>query len=159
MSFRWFASRLVPDSNPCKQAVLGLVLLLAAGCGGGGTSAEQHVRGLGYTFSAPADWSLVRSGREARVSKGVAIVSVTRFPLLRGYRSSIFSHVVPELDRAAAGVAQQQAGTVHRSQTVTLAGRRARRYDIDYEHDGKQLVERIAFVLRGPGFPGPVLQS
>jgi hypothetical protein len=34
-------------------------------------------------------------------------------------------------------------------QAVTVAGQRARRYDIDYERDGKKLVERLAFVLRG----------
>jgi hypothetical protein len=56
---------------------------------------------------------------------------------------------VPELDRAATELAQQQNGKVRSSQTVTIAGRQARRYDIDYTRDGKQLVERIAFVLRG----------
>ena len=45
-------------------------------------------------------------------------------------------------------LAQQQNGKVRNAETVTIAGRRARRYDIDYTHDGKQLVERLAFVLR-----------
>ena len=51
--------------------------------------------------------------------------------------------------RAAAQLAKQQSGTVGDSQTVTVGGQRTRRYDIDYERDGKQLVERLAFVLRG----------
>jgi hypothetical protein len=121
-----------------------------AGCGGGGgTTPERVLRGLGYRFSAPADWAVVRSGREVRVSKGVSLVSVTRYPLLRAYRPVLWDHVLPELDRAADGLAQQQKGTVGESRTVMISGRRARSYDIDYERDGKALVERITFVLRG----------
>ena len=84
-----------------------------------------------------------------QASHGVELVSVTRFPLLRAYRPALWPRVVPELDRAARELAQQQKGHVSDSVTATVGGQRARRYDIDYEHDGKSLVERIAFVLRG----------
>jgi hypothetical protein len=57
--------------------------------------------------------------------------------------------VVKELDRAAEAVAARQRGEVVDPQTSTIAGLRARRYDISYERDGKELVERIAFVLQG----------
>jgi hypothetical protein len=107
------------------------------------------VRGTGYRFSAPASWNVARSGREVRVSAGVALVSVTRFPLLRAYRPELWVHVVPELDRAADELAQQQNGEDGSSRTTTIAGRRARTYDIDYLRDDKALVERIGFVLRG----------
>jgi hypothetical protein len=103
----------------------------------------------GYRFSAPADWTVARSARSVQLSDGVKLVSVTRYPLLRRYRPELWSRVVPELDRAANQLAQQQHGTVGNAQTVTIGGQRARRYDIDYERDGKQLVERLAFVLRG----------
>jgi hypothetical protein len=33
--------------------------------------------------------------------------------------------------------------------TTTVAGQRARRYDIAYELGGKKLTERVGFVLRG----------
>jgi hypothetical protein len=122
---------------------------LAAGCGGGSSTAEKIVRGSGYRFSAPTAWEVSRSPRELRVSQGVLLLSVTRFPLLRAYRPPLWDHVVPELDRAAKGLAEQQAGEVAESRTVMISGRRARIYDIDYERDGKALVERIAFVLRG----------
>jgi hypothetical protein len=122
---------------------------LAAGCGGGSSTAEKIVRGSGYRLSAPTAWEVSRSPRELRVSQGVMLLSVTRFPLLRAYRPPLWDHVVPELDRAAKGLAEQQAGEVAESRTVMISGRRARTYDIDYERDGKALVERIAFVLRG----------
>jgi hypothetical protein len=121
-----------------------------AGCGGGsGPPAVKVVQGTGYRFSAPADWAVVRSGREVQASHGLQLVSVTRFPLLRAYRPALWERVVPELDRAATQLAQQQKGEVAESRTVTVAGRQARRYDIEYERDGQSLVERLTFVLRG----------
>ncbi len=107
------------------------------------------MHGPGYRFSAPGDWSVERGAREVRASDGIDLVSVTRFVLLRGFRPGLWDHVVPELDRAATELAQQQNGEMSSSADVTVAGRRARRYDIAYERDGKELVERIAFVLRG----------
>jgi hypothetical protein len=109
----------------------------------------KAVHGDGYRFSAPADWAVARKGRELQVSQGVRLLSVTRYPLLRRFRPSAFARVVPELDGAASQLAKQQNGRVGDSRTVTIAGEQARRYDIDYERDGKALVERIAFVLRG----------
>jgi hypothetical protein len=150
LSFRLFASRFVPGPNPRKQAVLGLALLFLAGCGSGGERTEaREVRGTGYVFSAPADWNVARTDQEVGVSKGIELLSVRRFPLMRVYRPELWDKVVPELDRAAEAVARQQQGTVTDPQTVTIAGRRARRYDVEYEHEGTQLVERLAFVLRG----------
>ena len=150
LSFRWVANGFVPCRNPRKRAVLGLALLLLAGCGGDrGEHAERIVRGTGYRFAAPLGWPVVRRDREVQAAHGVALVSVTRYPLIRSYRTSLWDHVLPELDRAAAGLAAQQHGNVGESATVTVSGHRARRYDIDYERDGKQLVERLAFVLRG----------
>jgi hypothetical protein len=74
---------------------------------------------------------------------------VTRFALLRRFRPALWDKVVPELDRAAAGVARQQQGTVSNPRNVTIAGQQARAYDIAYTREGRLLVERIAFVLRG----------
>lgn len=125
-------------------------MLFAAGCGAGGQgTAGQQIRGTGYVFSAPGGWNVARTGQEVRASKGVELVSVRRFPLLRAYRPELWEQVVSQLDGAAEAIARQQDGMVTGRQTVTIAGRRARRYDVEYERGGRQLVERIAFVLRG----------
>jgi len=106
------------------------------------------VYGTGFRFSAPADWTVARSSRGVQAAQGLQLVSVTRYPLLHVYRPEQWARVVPQLDRAATELAQQQNGKVAESRTVTIAGRQARRYDIEYERNGKALVERIAFVLR-----------
>jgi hypothetical protein len=149
VSFRWFASSGVPSRNRRKQAVLGLTLLVLTGCGGGAAANGQIVRGPGFTFIAPADWAVTRKGAEVQAAQGTSLVSVTLFPLLRRFRPELWAKVIPELDQAAADVARQQKGEVGDFRTVTIAGQKARRYDIAYAGGGKQLVERIAFVLRG----------
>jgi hypothetical protein len=149
VSFRWFASSCVPAGNRRKQAVLGLTLLVVAGCGGAAAHKGYVVSGTGFTFTAPADWGVSRTGREVQAAQGTLLISVTHFPLLRRFRPGLWDRVVPELDRAAAAVASQQHGTVSDSRTVTIAGQKARRYDVAYAREGKQLVERIAFILRG----------
>jgi hypothetical protein len=122
--------------------------VLAAGCGGshGGT---RIIAGTGYSFSTPADWTLVRSERSVQLAHGVQLVSVTRFPLFRAFRPELWSKAVPEMDRSAEGLAADQHGTVTARVTTTVAGQRARRYDIAYELGGKKLTERVGFVLQG----------
>jgi hypothetical protein len=148
-SFRWIACRVVPAPNPRKRAALGVVLLLAAGCGGSGGALKGHVvEGEGFSFRAPAAWKVQRSGSELQVGQGTDLVSVTRYPLLRRFRPEQWAKVVPELDHAAAALARQQSGAVADAKTLTVAGQQARRYDVLYERDGKKLTERITFLLR-----------
>jgi len=135
--------------NRRKQAVLALTLLVLSGCGGSQAQKGYSVHGRGFTFTAPAQWTVSRKGSEVQAAQGTKLISVTLFPLLRSFRPALWGKVVPELDRAATTLARQQQGTVSDSRTVTIAGLKARRYDVDYQGEGKQLVERIAFVLRG----------
>lgn len=148
MSFRWIASSCLPAPDRRKQAVLALTLLVTAGCGGGSAANGSVVKGPGFTFVAPANWTVSRKGSQIQAAQDARLISVTRFPLLRRFRPELWDKVLPELDRAAGAVARQQQGTVSTSRTVTIAGRKARSYDVAYAREGKQLVERIAFVLR-----------
>jgi hypothetical protein len=144
---------LIPRGDPCKLALLCAALVLG-GCGGGGDdqSATQVVRGTGYHFQAPAGWRVVRSGQQVQAAEGgesVALVSVSRFPLLKKAGEKLSPEVVKELDEVADGVADQQHGALLKEVTIEVAGRQARRYDIAYGRGGKRLVERLVFVLRG----------
>lgn len=107
------------------------------------------MHGPGYFFSAPAGWTVTRKGAEVQVAQGTQLVSVTRFPLVRPFRPTLWTKVLPQLDQAAEALARQQQGTVTERATVMISALRARRYEVAYARDGKQLVERIAFVLRG----------
>src|SRR5882724_1687529 len=132
VSFRWFASSCVPARNRRKQAVLAVTLLVTAGCGGGSATKGSVVKGPGFTFVAPAQWTVSRKGSQVQAAQDARLISVTRFPLLRRFRPELWDKVLPELDRAAGAVARQQQGTVAGSHTVTIAGQRARSYDIAY---------------------------
>jgi hypothetical protein len=150
--------RVYPHRNRCKRglAICGAVavLLIAAGCGGGGGGSQsqagavsgQAVAGPGLSFRAPEDWKVtVRPTSAEAKGDSSALVSVTVLPLLKPYRLALFPRVVTELDRVASTLAKRLGGKVTSSETVTVAGRQAREYEI--EHGG--LVDRITFVLRG----------
>lgn len=110
------------------------------------------MQGTGYTFETPASWQVVRTGRQVQAAQGkgsLALVSVSRLPLLRAFDPGLWPKVVPELDRVADGLARQQQGSVTESATTHIAGRDARRYRIAYDLRGKKLLEEVAFVLRG----------
>ena len=129
-------------------------MLVLAGCGGGGKaeSASRVVRGTGYRFAAPADWTIVRSGRQVQAAAGrrsLALVAVSRFPLLRRAQPRLSQKAVKELDRLVTGLAAQQNGSIVSSENTEIAGREGRRYEFEYQSRGKALVERVAFVFRG----------
>jgi hypothetical protein len=152
-SFPWVPGRFVPRGNPCKLALLTAVVA-TTGCGGGEKQAEPAhvVRGAGYRFEAPAGWAIARSGRQVQAAEGgksLALIAVTRFPLLRRAADELSPKVIEELDKVADGVAAQQHGNLSNRETTEVSGRQARRYDVDYESRGQKLVERLGFVLRG----------
>jgi len=129
-----------------------LAAAAAAGCGGGSGEGRKIVQGTGYTFSAPGSWKVVRTARQTQAVEGkhsLALVAVSRFPLLRTFRPELWNKVMQELDRAADQIAHQQQGSVTESATETIAGQEARRYKIAYDLRGKKVVETLAFVLRG----------
>ena len=129
-------------------------MIVLAGCGSGGHKAGasdlRTVGGGDYRFSAPSSWSVHRSGRQVTATSGsVDLVGVTIFTLARAYRPALWTKAVPALDRTAAALAAELGGKLRTRETVVVAGRRARRYEIGYRRDGKALVQRTAFVLAG----------
>jgi hypothetical protein len=110
------------------------------------------VHGTGFRFEAPAGWTIVRGGSQVQAAEGgksLALVSVSRFPLLHRATGELDPKEIKELDEVADGVADQQNGRLVVEDTIDVGGRQARRYDVAYRGRGKQLVERLVFVLRG----------
>ena len=131
---------------------MALLAAVAALAGCGADDGEQIVSGPGFTFSAPAGWEVEAGGRTASASPGAGateLVSVRVFRLARPYRPQLWDTVVPELDRVARDLAEQLGGRIVSSAVVVVDGRRAKRYEIRYERDDAEIVERTAFVLEG----------
>ena len=147
------AARNLPRKRRYKPWVwLVAAAAVVTGCGGGDDRELQTVTGPGFSFSAPADWVVEIRGRVASATPRRAateLVSVRVFRLTRPYRPELWPTVVPELDRVGRELAEQLGGRIESSATTVVASRRAKRYDIAYERDGTELVERTAFVLEG----------
>jgi hypothetical protein len=129
-----------------------VIAAVLAGCGGSARSehtALRRVDGPGYSFSAPAAWRVTRTVRAVTAASDAELVSVTVFRLARPYRPSLWPKLVPVLDGVAAQLARGLRGSVDARETVVLAGRRARRYEIAFRRGGKDVVERIVFLLEG----------
>lgn len=138
------------------QLVAIAVVLVAGGCGGGESeqpvAATQNVAGPGFTFSAPAGREITRTPRSVSVlGEGEAsteLESVTRFPLVKAFRPSLWPAASAELDgvveRLAAGLGGEY---VESPKTVRRGGLRGRSYGIAYEHDGVELRQRLTLLL------------
>jgi hypothetical protein len=74
------------------------------------------------------------------------LMEVLRFRLEKPYRVARFAAVARELDNDVSQLARQGSARVTSRATVSLAGRKARSYRLQY---GKQKIEEIAFVLEG----------
>lgn len=128
------------------------LILAAAGCGGGGGNTEtsaasgQTVTGPGFSFQAPDDWTAKTAPTSAEARRDPStVVSVTVLPLLKPYRIALFPRVAKELNRIASTYAANLKGSVASRQTVAVAGRKARQYEITHG----DLVDEITFLLRG----------
>lgn len=108
--------------------------------------------GNGFTFSAPGAWQEKREASMITLSPGgdaPELVGVSIFRLAKPYRPALFPRVVPELDGVARKLAGELEGRVTRSRTLTVAGTKARQYELAYSRDGRAYEQTITFVLRG----------
>jgi hypothetical protein len=99
------------------------------------------VRGPGFTFQIPEGWHVSTPHNSVVARSGTALVSVTRFPLLKAYDPAKFDAVAKQLDRIAAQLAKQAGGTLDARETITVAGEKIRAY----RYGNK----RLGFVLEG----------
>jgi hypothetical protein len=107
------------------------------------------VPGNGYRFEAPGGWAVKRAGRTVTASSHEVLVSVTTFPLGKPFRPALWPNAVPELDGVARQLAVELGGSASPGETITVLGRNARRYEIGFRRGGRQLKERIVFLLEG----------
>lgn len=73
------------------------------------------------------------------------------FQLARPFRPALWDEAVRELNDVAARLAERLGPTaiVEEAREATVAGRRARAYEIGYRREGARLVDRVTFVLVG----------
>jgi hypothetical protein len=130
-------------------------VLALAGCGGGGGDGDsvelQRLVGPGFSFSVPAGWQVTRTSRSVAASPtkdGVESVSATVFQLARPFDPAKWEITVRELDRLAKQLADRLGGSLEQAKTVRVGGIRARQYGIAYEAKGRELGQRLVFLLR-----------
>jgi hypothetical protein len=141
-------------SLACRSVLpLALATLILASCGESDEEDPQTIRGNGYTASVPADWTLERPPRTIAAANpnGPEAVSVGSFRLAKAFRPALWNDAVAELNDVAARLAERVApsGRVDASRDATIAGRRARLYEIRYTREGEQMLDRVIFILVG----------
>jgi hypothetical protein len=141
--------RVLPRAGWSKRLLLAAAVVAVAGCGGSKAPETQSLTGPGFAFTAPGGWSVKKARASVEAARGDRAVSVTVFALKRAFRPELWPKVVQELDRVASSLAGQLRGRAGEGSTVTVAGRRARSYEIAFARGGKDFVEQITFVLEG----------
>ena len=73
------------------------------------------------------------------------------FRLARPFKPALWDKAVGELNDVAARLAERlgPSALVIESRDTTIAGRRARAYEIQYTRGDSSMVDRVAFVLEG----------
>jgi hypothetical protein len=145
-SFPSVARRNLPWLRGRKPALL-LVLAGLAGCGGGGNEAvqTQTVGGDGYVFAAPAGWKITRSSHvvsAAPSASDLELISISTYRLSR-------RPTPKQVDASVEALARRLGGRITSTTKATLAGRPARRFELEYARGDEQVGLRLTFLFKG----------
>ncbi|MBV8257455.1 MAG: hypothetical protein JO073_06505 [Actinobacteria bacterium] len=102
----------------------------ACGSSGGSARATKVLEGPGFSFSAPATWSVRRAPGSVAVRRQGATVSAAVYRIGKAYDPSQFALAARELDAVAARAAAVAGGRITQSRTTSVASRKARVYDL-----------------------------
>ena len=112
-------------------ALLALLAVILAGCGGASKPNDQSLQGNGFRFVAPASWAVVRGDKSVAATSGpVNRVEVLRFKLVKEYRP--------------AALRRRRARARRRDRPDRPAARRARRAPADGSHRRPQRAARTS---------------
>ena len=133
-------------------AVLAIALGACGGNGDEGASKTQRVAGPGFTFEVPSGREVTRTPRSVSVVPTDAgsreVESVTRFPLVKVYRPSLWPKAIVELDSVAERLTARLGGEYTNAiATTRIGGLRGRRYEIAFERNGEALRQRLTLLL------------
>ncbi len=93
----------------------------------------------------PTDWTIRRTPTSVVGRNGSALVSATRFALLKPYEPAQFGSAARELDQVVLRLASESGARVSERTTTTVADRKIRAYR--FANDSTET--RIGFVLTG----------
>jgi hypothetical protein len=121
--------------------------VILTACGGSAAPKTQIVQGAGFRFEAPASWDVQQRGEGRIASSGLSLAEVLVYSLVKSYTPAKFPKAAAELDARATQLAGQLPdGRVAAANTVMIAGRRSRKYQVDFS---KNRTEEFGFVLAG----------
>jgi hypothetical protein len=140
---------------PSRRSTLALAagLLMLGGCGGSSSgSTSQLLHGPGFTFRAPAAVAVARTPSSVSVrpeDEGtLELASVTRFPLVKPFKPSLWPKAKHELDGVASRLAMGLvAKQTEPASTVRVGGLPGRRYVMAFDQNGTDVTQRLTLLL------------
>jgi hypothetical protein len=126
---------------------------MLGGCGGSSSgNASRQVRGPGFTFHAPAAFVVARTPSSVSVRPAgestLELASVTRFPLVKPFKPSLWPKAMVELDGVASRLAMGLvAKQTEPARTVRAGGLRGRRYVMTFDQNGTDVTQRLTLLL------------
>ena len=154
----------VPSACLRRGSLAAVALLAAPGCGLRWVvercALDPAVQGPGFVFQAPFGAVVTRTPSSVTVrpdaKEAVELTSVTRFPLAKTFKPSLWPKAKVELDgvatRLAMGLVAKQTEPVRTVRLGSIqhpAGRAlmGRRYTMEFDQNGTEVTQRLTLLL------------